>query len=120
MLGPRGVGGDERQVDLRLGHRTQLGLGLLGRLEQPLQRLRIGAHIDALVLLELVSQVVDDPPVGISAARPTQLYQEITDAERYVASTQLVVRTSQDPLLAVEDFSIERLIEFWDATVLSA
>jgi hypothetical protein len=58
--------------------------------------------------------------VGISAAQPTELYQQITDAERYVASTQLVVRTSQDPLLAVEDFSIERLIEFWDATVLSA
>ena len=58
--------------------------------------------------------------VGISAAQPTELYQQINDAERYVASTQLVVRTSQDPLLAVEDFSIERLIEFWDATVLSA
>jgi hypothetical protein len=58
--------------------------------------------------------------VGISAAQPTELYQEINDAERYVASTQLVVRTSQDPLLPVEDFSIERLIEFWDGTVQSA
>lgn len=58
--------------------------------------------------------------VGISATQPTEVYEEINDADGYVASTQLVVRTSQDPLLAAKDFSIQRLIEFWDGTVLSA
>ena len=58
--------------------------------------------------------------VGISATQPTEVYEEINDADGYVANTQLVVRTSQDPLLAAKDFSIQRLIEFWDGTVLSA
>ena len=48
----------ERQLDLRL----------LGRLEQPLQRLRVAAQVDALVPLELVGQVVDEPAVEVVAA----------------------------------------------------
>ena len=68
VLRPVGVGGDERQVDLGLGHRRQLDLGLLGRLEQPLQRLRVVAQVDAVVLLELVGQVVDEPAVEVVAA----------------------------------------------------
>ena len=68
VLGPVGVGGDERQVDLRLGHRGQLDLGLLGRLEQPLQRLRVLAQVDAVLRLELVGQVVDEPAVEVVAA----------------------------------------------------
>ena len=69
MLGAVGVGGDERQVDLRLGDRRQLHLRLLGRLEQPLQRLRVVAQVDAVVALELVGQVVDEPAVEVVAAQ---------------------------------------------------
>ena len=49
-------------------HRRQLDLGLLGRLEQPLQRLRILAQVDAVLLLELVGQVVDEPAIEVVAA----------------------------------------------------
>ena len=68
VLRPVGVGGDERQVDLGLGDRRQLDLGLLGRLEQPLQRLRVLAQVDAVLLLELVGEVVDEPAVEVVAA----------------------------------------------------
>src|SRR2546422_2034462 len=38
VLRPRGVRRDERQVDLGLGHRGELALGLLGRFLEALQR----------------------------------------------------------------------------------
>jgi hypothetical protein len=66
------VGRDERQVDLGLVRGRQLDLGLLGRLLQALQRQLVLAQIDALLLLELVGQVVDDrmskssPPRNVS------------------------------------------------------
>ena len=49
--------------------RAQLHLGLLGRLEQPLQRLRILAQVDAVLLLELVGEVVDEAAVEVVAAQ---------------------------------------------------
>ena len=69
VLGSVGVGGDERQIDLRLCHRRQFDLGLLGRLEQPLQRLRIFPQIDVVLTLELVGQVVDEPAVEVVATQ---------------------------------------------------
>ena len=48
VLGPGGVGGDERQVDLRLLRGGELDLGLLGRLVEALQRHRVGRQVDAL------------------------------------------------------------------------
>jgi hypothetical protein len=69
VLGPGGVGGDERQADAGLGDRGQLDLGLLGRLEQALQRLRVGPQVDAVVLGELVGQVVHDPAVEVVPAQ---------------------------------------------------
>jgi len=69
VFGPGGVGSDERQVDLGLGHRGQLDLGLLGRLEQPLQGLGVVAQVDAVLALELVGQVVDQPAVEVVAAQ---------------------------------------------------
>ncbi len=69
MFGPGGVGGDERQRNLGLRHRAQFDLGLLGRLEEPLQGLRIVAQVDAVVPLELVGQVVDQPAVEVVTAQ---------------------------------------------------
>ncbi len=69
VLGPVGVRGDERQVHGRLGDRGELYLGLLRGLEQPLQRLRVAAEVDAFVALELVREVVDDAAVEVVAAQ---------------------------------------------------
>jgi hypothetical protein len=59
---------DVGQVDLRLGRRRQLDLGLFGGLLQPLQRLLVLGQIDALVLLELGQQPIDDALVEVIAA----------------------------------------------------
>ena len=50
-------------------HRAQLDLGLLGGLVEPLQRLRVLPQVDAVLLLELLGQVVDDPPVEVVPAQ---------------------------------------------------
>ena len=68
MLRPGGVGGDERQVDLRLLGRRELDLRLLGRLVQTLERHRVGGQVDALRLLELGDEPVDDRLVEVVAA----------------------------------------------------
>ncbi len=47
VLGARGVGGDERQVDLRLLGGGELDLRLLGGLVETLQRHRVGRQVDA-------------------------------------------------------------------------
>jgi hypothetical protein len=81
------VGGDERQVDLGLGDRAELDLGPLGRLEQPLQGLGVVAQVDALLALELVGQVVDQPAVevvtpevGVARGRP-DLHDPVADVQ---------------------------------------
>ena len=71
VLGPRRVGGDERQVDLRRRRRGELDLRALSRLVEPLQRLRVVAQVDAGVVFELVREVVDDPLVEVVAAEVT-------------------------------------------------
>ena len=68
VLGTARVGGDERQVDLRLLRGGELDLGLLGRLVETLQRHRVGAQVDALGLLELGHEPVDDRLVEVVAA----------------------------------------------------
>ena len=68
VLRARGVRRDERQVDLGLGRRAQLDLGLFGRFLEPLQRKLVLAQVDALLLLELVGQEVDEAHVEIFAA----------------------------------------------------
>ena len=68
VLGPGGVGGDERQVDLRLLGRRELDLGLLCSLVETLQRHRVGAQVDRLVALEVGNQPVDDRLVEVVAA----------------------------------------------------
>src|SRR5579875_1047136 len=68
VLGAGLVGGDERQVDLGLHRRRELDLGLLRRLLEALQRQPVVAQVDALLLLELVGEIVDDALVEILAA----------------------------------------------------
>ena len=68
VLGAALVGGDERQVDLRLLRRRELDLGLLGRLVEALERHRVRLQVDALVALELGDQPVDDRLVEVVAA----------------------------------------------------
>ena len=63
------VSRDERQVDRGLGDCRQLDLGLLRGLEEALQRLRVIAQVDAVGLLELIGEVVDDPAVEVVAAQ---------------------------------------------------
>src|SRR5207248_3138204 len=59
---------DERQVDLGLHRGRELDLRLLGGLLQTLECLPVVAQIDALVLLELVDEPVDDPDVEVVTA----------------------------------------------------
>ena len=68
MLRSGGIGGDERQIDLGLGRRRQLDLGLFRGLLEPLQRELVAAQINALLFLEFVGQIVDQPHVEIFAA----------------------------------------------------
>src|SRR5258705_1091655 len=88
VLGAVGVGSDKRQVDLGLGHRRQFDLGLLGRLEKSLQRLRIFAQIDVVLALEFVGQVVDEPAVEVIATqvritgRSTHFDHAVTDVKQ--------------------------------------
>ena len=69
MLRTGGIRRDERQVDLGLGGGRQLDLGLLGGFLEPLQRELVAAQVDALLLLELVGQIVDEPHVEVFAAQ---------------------------------------------------
>jgi hypothetical protein len=69
VLRARGVRRDERQVDLGLRHRRELALGLLGGFLQALERHRVLAQVDALGLLELVGQPVDQALVEVVAAQ---------------------------------------------------
>lgn len=52
-----------------LSHRTQLGPGLVRSLEQPLQRVRALAQVDAVLLLEPAGDVVHQAPVEAVAAQ---------------------------------------------------
>jgi hypothetical protein len=58
-LGPSGRR-DERQVDRRLLHGRELDLGLLGGLLEALERHRVLAEVDALLLAELLGEEVDE------------------------------------------------------------
>ena len=69
MLRPVLIGGDEGQVDLGLGRARQLDLRLLGRFLQALKGEPVLAQVDALLLFELVGEIVDDPGVEILAAQ---------------------------------------------------
>ena len=67
VLRSTGVGRDERQIDVRLFDRRKLDLCLLGGLLQTLQGHPVLTEIDALLLLELIGQVVDDRLIEVVA-----------------------------------------------------
>ena len=69
VLRSRLIGGDEGQIDLGLLRRGQLDLGLFRALLEALQGQLVAAQIDALLLLELVGQIIDDFLVEILAAQ---------------------------------------------------
>ncbi len=69
MLRAGGVRRDERQVDGRAGHAGQLDLGLFGGLLQALRGHFVLAQVDAVFLLELIGQPVDDALVEVVAAQ---------------------------------------------------
>ena len=69
MLRARRVRRDERQVDFGLDHVRELDLGLLRRFLQALHRHRVLGEVDALILLELREDPVDDPLVDVVAAQ---------------------------------------------------
>ena len=69
VLRPAGVGRDERQVDVGLGLLRQVLLGLLARFLEALQGHRVLAQVDAVLLLELVGDVVDQHLVEVVAAQ---------------------------------------------------
>jgi hypothetical protein len=68
VLGAGGVGGDEGKVDLRLRGGGELHLGLLRRFLEPLEGHLVLAEVDALVLLELADDPLDDALVQVVAA----------------------------------------------------
>ena len=69
MLRPALIGGDERQVDVGLHHRGELHLGLLRRLLQTLERHPVLAQIDAVALLELGGDPLDDALIEVVATQ---------------------------------------------------
>ena len=69
VLRPGGVGGDVREVDLGRRGGRQLDLRLLGGLLEALEGLLVLGQVDALVLLELGQQPVDDALVEVVAAQ---------------------------------------------------
>ena len=62
------VSGDEGQIDLRLLAVGQLDLGLFRRILEPLQGQGVVVQIDAVLLLELIGQVVDDRQIEVLPA----------------------------------------------------
>src|SRR3546814_13949214 len=68
VLRAGGIGRHVRQVVVGLLRSGQLDLGALGRVIQALQGARILAQVDALALVDLVDQVVDDALVAALAA----------------------------------------------------
>ncbi|EGP45431.1 putative NAD-specific glutamate dehydrogenase [Achromobacter insuavis AXX-A] len=69
VLRTRGVGRDVRQVDLGLLRRRQFDLGLFSGFLQALQGQHVLGQINALFLLELGDDVVDDALVEVFAAQ---------------------------------------------------
>ncbi len=69
MLGTGGISRDVRQVDFGLLRGRQFDLGLFGGFLQALQRQHVLGQVNALFLLELGNDVVDDALVEVFAAQ---------------------------------------------------
>ena len=60
---------DEGQGNRGALHTTEFDLGLLGRLSQALKGLAIAAEVNLMLLLEGVSQPIDDPTIPVITAQ---------------------------------------------------
>lgn len=65
VLGARGIGSDEGKVDVSLGSRRKLNLGLLGGLTDTLDGHAVVGKIDALLVLELLDEVADEGDIEV-------------------------------------------------------
>ena len=68
VLRAGGVRGDIGKIDVGGGHAGELDLGLFSRFLQALHGDLVGGEVDALGLLELVDEIVDDAVVEVVAA----------------------------------------------------
>ena len=68
MFRSGGVGSDKRQIHIRFHGCRQFHFCLFSRFPEPLKRHLVLPKIDALIFLELVSQVIDEPQVEILSA----------------------------------------------------
>ena len=69
VLGPAGVGGDERQVDFVLLRAGEGDLGLLSLLLDALECVGLFAQVHTLLAFEFIENPVNDPVVPIVAAK---------------------------------------------------
>ena len=68
MLGAAGIHGQVGQIDVGLGRRGELDLGLLGGLSYSLEGHAVLGEVDTLLLLELSHQVLEEGVVEVLAA----------------------------------------------------
>ncbi len=91
---------DERQVDVGRHRGRELHLRLLRSLLQALERHRVLREVDALVLLELLDQPVDDPLVEVV---PTEVGVAVRRLHLEDAFAQLENRDVEGPAAQVVD-----------------
>jgi hypothetical protein len=88
------VGGDEGQVDLGLVEDDSSILAFLGSFLEPLQRQLVVAQVDALVLLELVGEIVDE---RMSKSSPPRKVSPLVDFTSNTPSPISRIETSNVP-----------------------
>jgi len=76
VLRARLVGGEEGEVDLGVGRRRELALGLLGGLAQPLNDELVLGHIETRARLELGHQVAEHSLQSAQVSKETYMYGE--------------------------------------------
>ena len=69
VLGTGGVGGDKGQIDVGFEQRGKLHLGLFGSLLEALEGHLVLGEVDAVFLLELADDPIDDALVDVVAAQ---------------------------------------------------
>jgi hypothetical protein len=113
VLGSRSVGGDVRKVDVGLGGRGELDLGLLGSLTDTLNGHSVLGEVESRLFLELSDDVVDEGDVEIFSSEvsvtvgrldfeDTLLHLEDRDIER---SSSEIVDSDLSRVVAVETVS---------------
>src|SRR5215510_16220519 len=69
MLRSGSICRDEWQIDFSLRRRRQLDLGFFRRFLESLQSELVAAQINALLLLEFVGEIIDQPHIEVFAAQ---------------------------------------------------